>query len=61
MSLHSETATCQRRFDLHGVVVSDENGPDRCTIYRRGRSRHDRLETWLSADATAFVSLREMR
>jgi hypothetical protein len=61
MSLHSETATRRRRFDLHGVVVSYENGPDRCTIYPRGRSRHDRLETWLSADADAFVSLRETR
>jgi len=61
MTLHSEPATRRRQFDLHGVVVSDEHGPDRCTIYPRSRSRHDRLETWLSADADAFVSLREMR
>lgn len=61
MAVYSDTGDRQRRFELHSVVVSYENRPDRCTIYPRGLSRHDRLETWLSADTDAFVSLRETR
>lgn len=51
----------RRSFDLHGVVVSYDHQPDRCTIYPRHRSHHERLETWLSADAEVFVPLAEMR
>jgi hypothetical protein len=51
----------RRSFALHGVVVRNEHRTDRCTIYPRGRSHHERLETWLSADLDAFVSLQEMR
>ena len=50
-----------RDFDLHSVVVSYEHRADRCTIYPRERSHYERLETWLSADEDAFVSLCEMR
>lgn len=48
-------------FELHGVVVSYETGPDWCNIHPRGLARHERLEAWLSADTDAFVPLREMR
>lgn len=53
--------TQRRSFALHAVVVSNTRRADRCTIYPRGRSHHERLETWLSADLDAFVPLREMR
>ena len=51
----------RRSFALHGVVVRNERRTDRCTIYPRDRSHHERLETWLSADAEVFVPLAEMR
>jgi hypothetical protein len=57
----SPETSARRSFDLHGVVVSYDHRPDRCTIYPRSRSHHERLETWLSADAEVFVSLAEMR
>ncbi|MFC4356498.1 hypothetical protein ACFO0N_00880 [Halobium salinum] len=46
-----------RSFALHSVVVKYEDGPDRCTIYRRADSRMDRTTRWLSADQEAFVDL----
>jgi hypothetical protein len=63
MAVHSDTSDTERdrSFDLHSVVVSYEHRADRCTVYPRERSHYERLETWLSADADAFVSLREMR
>jgi hypothetical protein len=60
MAPDSDTAE-RRSFALHGVFVSHEGRADRCTIYPRDRTYRDRLETWLSADADAFVSLHEMR
>ncbi|MFB6129492.1 MAG: hypothetical protein ABEJ28_01570 [Salinigranum sp.] len=54
-------ATLRRRFDLHGVVVTYEDGPDRCTIYPRGTRPQNRTSTWLTADASAFVELERMR
>ena len=50
-----------RAFDLHGVVVTYEDGPDRCTIYPRYLSPTDRLCSWITADADAFVELDRMR
>jgi hypothetical protein len=63
MAVHSDTSDTARNrsFDLHSVVVSYEHRADRCTIYPRERSHYERLETWLSADEDAFVSLCEMR
>jgi hypothetical protein len=63
MSVHTdgEEPSRERSFDLHSVVVSYEHRADRCTIYPRGRSHYERLETWLSADEDVFVPLREMR
>jgi hypothetical protein len=61
MAVHPDAADGRRSFELHSVVVSYEHRSDRCTIYPRHLSRHERLDTWLSADADAFVSLREMR
>jgi len=63
MAVHSDTtdAAETRSFDLRSVVVSYEHRTDRCTIYPRGRAHSERLETWLSADVDAFVSLCEMR
>ncbi|WP_152041259.1 DUF7511 domain-containing protein [Salinigranum salinum] len=61
MAAHPDAADSRRTFDLHGVVVSYEHRPDRCTIYPRGLACQDRVERWLSADTDAFVSLREMR
>lgn len=46
-----------RSFALHSVVVSCEDGPARCTIYRRADSAVDRTTRWLSADQDAFVDL----
>jgi hypothetical protein len=61
MAVHSDSTDDRRPIDLHGVVVSYEDRADRCTIYPRHLPRHERLETWLSADTDAFVSLRQMR
>lgn len=61
MAVHSDAADRRCRLGLDSVVVSYENGPDRCTVYPRSLDRHERLERWLSADADLFVPLREMR
>ncbi|WP_129116828.1 DUF7511 domain-containing protein [Halegenticoccus tardaugens] len=50
-----------RDYDLHSVVVSYEDGPDRCTIYPRRKKSHERVESWLTANHGAFVGLEEMR
>lgn len=44
-------------FDLHSVVVGNEDGPDECTIYPRRRDHRDRTTRWLTADVEAFVDL----
>jgi hypothetical protein len=50
-----------RSFALHGVVVKYEDGPDRCTIYRRSDSPIERTTRWLSADRDDFVDLADAR
>jgi hypothetical protein len=50
-----------RQFELHSVVVSYEDGPDRCTLYPRRDRCVERTSEWLSADLCAFVSLAEIR
>lgn len=51
----------RREFDLHSVVVSYEDMPDRCTMYPRRKSCRERLESWLTADHSAFVDLADAR
>jgi hypothetical protein len=48
------------RLELHSVVVSYEEGPDRCTVYPRRDRCVERTTEWLSADVCAFVDLRSM-
>ncbi|MDS0298684.1 hypothetical protein NDI76_08010 [Halogeometricum sp. S1BR25-6] len=50
-----------RKFELHSVVVTYEDDPDRCTVYPRRNRCLERVEAWLSADFDAFVDLGEMR
>lgn len=50
-----------RDLELHSVVVTYEDGPDRCTVYPRRDRCLERVEAWISADLDAFVGLREMR
>ena len=50
-----------RRPELGLAVVEYENGPDRATVYAPGSTGVDRMERWLSADLSAFVSLEERR
>ena len=57
----ARSTTERRTFDLHGVVVAYEDGPDRCTIYPRYLSATERLCSWITADADAFVELERMR
>jgi hypothetical protein len=48
-------------YALHSVVVTYEDGADRCTLYPRRQSCRERMSSWLSADFDAFVGLEEMR
>jgi hypothetical protein len=43
--------------DLLLTVVQYETRPDRGTVHPPGLTGIDRMETWLSADAAAFVDL----
>lgn len=42
-------------------AVQYPNGPTRCTMYPDGLTGMARLETWLSADQSAFVDLEAWR
>lgn len=46
---------------LHAVVVQYDERPDRCTVYDRETTGIERTTTWITADASAFVALDEMR
>lgn len=46
---------------LRSVVVNYEDRPDRRTVYPSGLSSVERMSTWLTADATAFVDLGDAR
>jgi hypothetical protein len=48
-------------FELRSVVVNYEHRPDRRTVYPRGLSSIERMSTWLTADADAFVDLESVR
>lgn len=47
--------------ELQLTVVQYETRTDRGTVHPPGLDGIERMETWLSADATAFVGLREWR
>ncbi|WP_158056270.1 DUF7511 domain-containing protein [Halorussus halophilus] len=47
--------------DLRSVVVNYEDRPDRRTVYPGGLSSVERMSTWLTADATAFIELDDAR
>lgn len=46
---------------LRLTVVEYERGPNRATIHPRGLTGIERMETWLSANADAFVDLSACR
>lgn len=48
-------------YALHSVVVEQETGPTRCTVYPRHLAHDERTTTWLSADHSAFFDLESMR
>jgi hypothetical protein len=47
--------------ELRSVVVNYEQQPDRRTVYPDGLCSAERMATWLSADAAAFVDLESFR
>lgn len=46
---------------LESVVVEQEVGPTRCTIYPPAVPESEQTTTWLSADFAVFVSLDDAR
>lgn len=46
---------------LNAVLVRYVDTPDRVTVYPEGLDDIDRMSTWLTADADAFVPLDEYR
>lgn len=46
---------------LDTTIVHYENGEDRCTVAPPDVGADQRLTAWLSVDADAVVTLREMR
>lgn len=47
--------------ELRLKVVENDDGPDRGTIYPRGLTGIERMETWISVDAAAVVELSAWR
>lgn len=47
--------------DLRSVVVNYADEPDRRTVYPAGLSSVERMSTWFTADADAFVDLEDAR
>lgn len=56
-----ESAPTERIPELHLAVVRYDGGPDRGTIHPPGLTGIERMETWLSANVSAFVELSEWR
>jgi len=48
-------------FLLRGVLVEYDGRPDRRTISPRAPTRDELLTAWLTADASAFYDLAEVR
>lgn len=46
---------------LRVKFVRHDDLPDRCTVYPAEAKPDERMVTWLSADADAFVGAEEMR
>lgn len=46
---------------LQLTVVEYDTSPDRGTIYPQGLTGIERMETWISADMTAFIELSAWR
>lgn len=55
-SIHEETAP-----QLQLAVVKYDKSPDRGTIHPQGLTGTERMETWMSADMTAFTELSAWR
>ncbi len=53
----SKQNAIQQSFELSSLVVEYDGRPDRCTIYPAEASRIDRMASWMTADADAFVPL----
>lgn len=47
--------------ELRSVVVEYDQGPDQRTVYPDGATGLERMATWLTADADAFVDLESVR
>ena len=47
--------------ELQLAVVKYDENPDRGTIYPKGLTGIERMETWISADMTAFFELSACR
>ncbi|APW99549.1 hypothetical protein CHINAEXTREME_18015 [Halobiforma lacisalsi AJ5] len=60
-SRSTDTPSRPVESDLEAVVVRYEDGPDRRTITPRECDDAERLTTWLSANADAFVELGAVR
>jgi hypothetical protein len=50
-----------RRFELDATVVRYDARPDRRTIHPADATGVERMATWLTADASAFVPLDDER
>ncbi|WP_266079140.1 DUF7511 domain-containing protein [Haladaptatus caseinilyticus] len=55
-----QSATDQQSFELSSIVVEYDGKPNRCTIYPTEATRLQRMASWMTADADAFVALDEM-
>ncbi|UHQ96055.1 DUF7511 domain-containing protein [Natrinema halophilum] len=59
--LAAATQYSSDKTDLESVVVRYEDRPNRCTIVPRECPEAERVTTWLTADARAFVDLEDAR
>jgi len=55
------TTPAARTSALVAVVVRQDRGPDRCTVYPADAAEATRLTTWVSVNADALCDLAAMR
>ncbi len=55
-----QNVAAPQSFELSSVVVEYDGEPNRCTIYPTEATRLERMASWITADADAFVPLDEM-
>jgi hypothetical protein len=55
-----QNVAAPQSFELSSVVVEYDGKSDRCTIYPTEATRLERMASWMTADADAFVPLDEM-